>query len=133
MSVGYYLGYGHGFESAMDSVDDNGGVSSRDSGIRGMVLIGPTCPVVQNPPEDSCNDRPYQARLAVTTPDGSRVISEFSSDMDGIFNIPLLPGEYAVRSAVATNVLPYCSSRDAIIVGPTGYTETTIYCDSGIR
>lgn len=107
-------------------------IPSTSSGIRGMVLIGPTCPVEMYPPDPKCADRPYQTRLAVTTVDGERVIKEFSSDASGKFSVAVSPGQYAIRSAAAANVLPYCAS-DTIRVIAGKYTEAAVSCDSGIR
>jgi hypothetical protein len=103
------------------------------SGIRGMVLLGPTCPVVTDPPDPKCADRPYATSLVVTTSDQSTVIKELQSDDTGNFSVEVDPGEYAIRSAAASNVLPYCSSGEVIKVNAGAYTETTVQCDTGIR
>lgn len=102
------------------------------SGISGSVLLGPICPVVMNPPDPQCADRPFETRLAVTTPDGTRVIKEFSSDASGKFKVDVLPGEYAIRSAAAANILPYCSSNIVKVVAGA-YTKAEVSCDTGIR
>jgi len=107
--------------------------SEQESGIRGAVLLGPTCPVVKEPPDEECADKPYETALVVTTPDQARVIKEFNSDVDGRFSVQVPPGEYAIRSSAAANVLPYCSTNDTVRVNINGYTETTVYCDTGIR
>ena len=103
------------------------------SGIRGMVLLGPTCPVIREPPDPDCADRPYATTLVVTTSDQSRVIKEFQSNDTGKFRVQVNPGEYAIRSTAASNILPYCSSSEVIKVNASAYTETTVHCDTGIR
>ena len=114
------------FEVAGDTLQGTGG-------IRGAVLLGPTCPVMREPPEPGCADKPYATRLAVTTADGARVVQEFTSDAQGTFSVSVPAGSYAIRSAVAANVLPYCSSRGTITVQGGAYAEETVYCDTGIR
>lgn len=104
-----------------------------DSGISGMVLLGPTCPVIKDPPDPDCADKPYATALVVTTSDQSRVIKEFRSDETGKFSVQVNPGEYAIRSAAASNILPYCSSSEVLKVNAIVYTETTVHCDTGIR
>jgi hypothetical protein len=99
-------------------------------GIKGIVLLGPHCPVVQA--GSPCPDTPFQTALVVTTPDGSRVIKEFSSDENGMFAVLLPPGEYAIRSPAGTT-LPYCTTQSSIIVSSGVLTEATVYCDTGIR
>lgn len=105
----------------------------QDSGISGMVLLGPTCPVIKDPPDEECADKPYATALVVTTHDQARVIKEFRSEETGKFSVQLAPGEYAIRSAAASNILPYCSSSEIIVVYAGQYTETTVFCDTGIR
>src|SRR3989344_268334 len=75
--------------------------------IIGRVLFGPTCPVVSDPPDSKCADKPYATSLVLTTPDGARVIKTFSSDAEGTFRVEAPPGHYAIRSATAANILPY--------------------------
>ena len=102
------------------------------SGITGTVLLGPTCPVVRNPPDPQCADKPYRTTLAVTTVDGARVVTTFTSDSNGTFSVQVPPGEYAIRSAAASNILPYCSDEH-VVVRASAYTTTTVRCDTGIR
>lgn len=105
----------------------------RESGISGMVLLGPTCPVMRDPPDPECADKPYATALVVTTSDQALVIKELRSEETGKFSVQVAPGEYAIRSAAASNILPYCSSSGTIKVNASVYTETTVYCDTGIR
>ncbi len=107
--------------------------TEQGSGITGTVLLGPTCPVVKEPPDEECADEPYETTLVVTTSDQARVIKEFHSDAGGKFSVQVPPGEYAIRSSAAANVLPYCSTSDNVNVSIGGYTETIVYCDTGIR
>ncbi len=159
-AIGYYVGYDHGFEKAVPPGDGGGIACTADaklcpdgsyvgrvspkcefaqcpnpsgtSGIRGVVLLGPACPVERVPPDPQCAEKKYATNLAVTTPEGAQVVKSFSSGSDGTFTVPLAPGEYTIRSAAAANVLPYCASN-AITVKANAYTETTVHCDTGIR
>jgi hypothetical protein len=100
--------------------------------ILGNVLLGPTCPVVMDPPDPQCADKPYQTSLAITTVDGARVLKEFSSREDGTFSVEMPPGEYAIRSAAVANILPYCQSAP-FTLAVNGYVEVAVSCDTGIR
>jgi hypothetical protein len=102
-------------------------------GIFGTVLLGPMCPVIENPPDPKCADKPYQTLLVVTTPDDSRVIKKFRSNGNGMFRVNLAPGQYVIRSEAAAGSLPYCSTSETIQVAANRYTEVVIHCDSGIR
>src|SRR3989344_4512701 len=103
------------------------------SGITGQALLGPVCPVVSYPSDERCNDQPYETTLVVTTADGAKEIKRFTTDVEGKFIVDLPAGEYAIRSAVAANILPYCSSNDFFTVKSGSYTEVPVSCDTGIR
>lgn len=106
----------------------------QESGISGMVLLGPTCPVMRDPPEVQCADKLFKTSLVLTTPDGVRVIKEFSSDVGGKFKVSIPPGEYAIWSAAAAHTLPYCSSNGTIkVVDSEKYASVVVHCDTGIR
>ena len=122
---------GTGDPSGADTREDGG--PGRLGAIEGSVLLGPICPVVNDPPDPDCADRPYGTRLVVTTADQSSVIKEFASDSLGRFRVEVAPGEYAIRSAAAANVLPFCASSETISVSPNASTSVTVYCDTGIR
>ncbi len=103
------------------------------SGIKGTVLLGPTCPVMRDPPDTQCADKRYKTNLAVTTVSGTKIIKAFSSDANGNFEVEAEPGNYEIRSASGANIFPHCSTNGAIVVKAGSYTTTTIYCDTGIR
>ena len=103
------------------------------SGIMGTVLLGPTCPVMRNPPDPQCADKPYSTALVVTTLDGTQVVTQFNSDGYGKFKVNLPPGEYAVRSSATTNIYPRCGSNEIMSVKTGMFTNATISCDTGIR
>jgi hypothetical protein len=107
------------------------GVSAPDGqGIRGLVLLGPNCPVEQE--GVPCPDSPYQVELTVTNPEGTRVVKTFSSLADGTFEVTLPAGEYAIRST-APGGFPYCATDQPVMVSAGRMTETTVFCDTGIR
>lgn len=104
-----------------------------NSGISGVVLLGPTCPVMRNPPDPACADRLYATNLILTTKDSSQAIKEFRSDANGNFMVEIAPGDYMIQKAPSTNMLPRCSSNEIIQVVSDQFASTTIFCDSGIR
>ena len=99
-------------------------------GIRGTVLLGPNCPVVQE--GEPCPDTLYQTELVVTSADGMREIKRFSSDANGEFEVNLAVGSYAIRSP-NPGELPYCSTNEPFSVKTGSMTEVTVFCDTGIR
>ncbi|MDB5259052.1 MAG: protein of unknown function with transrane region [Candidatus Taylorbacteria bacterium] len=106
--------------------------SSATSGISGTVLLGPSCPVMRDPPEAQCADKPYATSLVAMTPDETHIIAEFKSDAQGKFTVRIPPGEYAIRSAASGNMYPRCSSG-TVNVKAGMFADTTVSCDTGIR
>ncbi|MEK7109155.1 MAG: hypothetical protein AAB919_01855, partial [Patescibacteria group bacterium] len=64
--------------------------------------------------------------------DPGRTIATVQSDARGAFQISLPPGEYVVHAGSSGMSLPRCADATAT-VGPAGYTQVSISCDTGIR
>ncbi len=100
-----------------------------DSGVRGTVTIGPTCPVERIPPDPNCADRAYQTNFIITS--GGTPVAEVSSNAQGKFEKALPPGSYSITPA-RQNTLPRGSSQDFVVL-PGQFTNIEIQFDSGIR
>jgi hypothetical protein len=103
--------------------------SPADSGIRGTVLSGPSCPVVTA--ESPCPDRPWQGTVRATASDGS-VAGEATTDQDGGFQLPLFPGSYVV-AAVTPDGGPPTAKPQRVTVTDHTYAHVQLTVDSGIR
>jgi len=99
-----------------------------DSGLRGQVLYGPTCPVQR--PGQTC-ERPYQAIIVVTRAGTRGVIARVGTSADGRFTVRLLAGRYLVK-ATGRTAYPRLWSR-AVSVTAHRFTLLTVRLDSGIR
>ena len=99
-----------------------------NSGIEGQVFIGPMCPVVQVGQE--CPDEPYQAILTVNNSKGERIV-QVQTDENGLFKIPLEPGEYILHPE-SPNVMPFAAEQ-TVFVEDGMYTKVIVAYDSGIR
>lgn len=102
------------------------------SGIRGSVLLGPTCP---NPPSVGPEGQvpcltPYAAELVVLDSEG-KVITRVTSGADGTFQVDVPPGEYVVTPA--TNDSYPIAQPVSVQVVPGNYAEVQINYDTGIR
>ncbi len=126
-----------GTTTATSSIDTGststggGGILPYHSGVRGVVLLGPTCPVMRMPPEPQCADKPYQTMVSVSRAGATSVFAQMETGADGAFSFALPPGAY-VLSAKGGAMLPRCASVQ-VSVAPEGYASTTISCDTGIR
>ena len=112
-------------------VADATGVQPHDSGIRGTVSLGPTCPVERDPPDPQCADKPYATKLSITRSGSSSAFATAQSASDGTFSIPVPPGSYTV-SAQSGTMLPRCAPV-SVSVTSTQYAVADISCDTGIR
>lgn len=99
-----------------------------DSGLRGQVLYGPTCPVER--PGAIC-ERPYQATLVVSRTASRGTVARVSTSADGHFTVPLRAGRYLV-TVTSHTAYPQSWSQKVSVTGHQ-FTSLTIRIDSGIR
>jgi hypothetical protein len=103
------------------------------SGIKGMVLLGPTCPVEQSPGDNNpvpCLT-PYVATMAVLDNEGVKVAT-ITSGADGKFQVNLPPGDYVVTPESGTDTYPIAQPQ-SVTVATGVYTEIQVNYDTGIR
>jgi len=102
-----------------------------DSGIEGVVLAGPQCPVEQ--PGSPCPDQPVSG-VSVQVAAGGRTVAEEQTGEDGRFSFAVSPGVYEV-AALATGDGPFlaCEAPQTVVVGPGEQAAIAIHCDTGIR
>jgi hypothetical protein len=117
--------------SASGTPPGDKGILPYKSGIKGTITLGPTCPVMRNPPDPQCADKPYLGLVSIyRASDMTHVIVSKKTNADGTFVVDIAPGDYIVGAG--ENTLPRCPQTVAR-VGPNVYTEITISCDTGIR
>lgn len=99
-----------------------------DSGIRGLVLYGPTCPVQR--PGQTCT-RPYRAWITIRREPAGTVSIRVRSGINGRFSARLVPGHYLLEPR---NGKPFPRARtQTVSVSPHRFSTVTIRFDSGIR
>ena len=99
-----------------------------DSGIRGRVLLGPTCPVETQ--ASPCPDKPIAAQVVVSTTDGKQVAG-IRSKSDGTFTVAVSPGQYVMT---VTGLKGIQFAKPVTVSVPDGrFVEVTVSVDSGIR
>lgn len=113
------------------STTGNGGVLPYNSGIRGTVSLGPTCPVMRIPPDPQCADKPYAVAITVYRAGSQTPFIIGSSNASGAFELSLPPGSYTLSAGSGT-MLPRCAEVE-VTVSANKYISTAISCDTGIR
>lgn len=113
-------------------VEDIDPVAEVWGSISGTVMLGPTCPVMREPPDPDCADRPYSGKFNLVKASNEQIVKTFNSDAQGKFSFAVTAGQYIIRP-VSVAIFPRCSESDVIKVGPSANTEVSISCDTGIR
>jgi len=108
-----------------------GGILPYNSGVRGTVLLGPTCPVERIPPDPACAEKPYATAIVVYHANSTMPFMLGNSDATGAFKFSLPPGDYTLKAG-GTSMLPRCNQID-VTVAANGYATADISCDTGIR
>lgn len=96
----------------------------------GTILLGPTCPVVKDPPDEACADKPVFGTFIVKDIAGVNEITRFSTQQDGGFSVSLPAGEYSIESETPLG-LGIQAHRIEVQANET--SEYTITFDTGIR
>jgi hypothetical protein len=104
--------------------------STPSSGVEGRVTEGPMCPGPVAIGETKCQDQPYQATISILDIN-HKPITQFQTDVSGLFKIPLSPGTYILHPESA-KVFPYAVDQ-SVIVTAGQFTQVTIMYDTGMR
>ena len=108
----------------------DGGDEASSSGVRGQVLLGPTCPVVQE--GSPCPDEPVGGVEVRALTDGE-AIAQTTSGGDGRFELELPPGRYTLEAVVGPDGPGMFGKPVAVTVTAGAFVEVVVPVDSGIR
>jgi hypothetical protein len=103
---------------------------SYDSGIVGIVLLGPTCAQSDYATASPCLT-PYAAQLVIVDGNGDKVAS-VASGPDGHFQITLPPGDYVVQPTPGPDGNPSGTPVPVTVVDGQ-YEQVEIDYDTGLR
>lgn len=99
-------------------------------GVGGRVAAGPVCPV-ETPGDPQCAARPV-AGATLTARSGDTVVATFSSDMSGLYRIPLPPGDYVLEATPVEGLMGTPAPMPFTVAG-TELTPLDVAYDTGIR
>jgi hypothetical protein len=102
-----------------------------DSGVRGTMTVGPTCPVESVPPDPACAPKPYMTIITAYPQNSSTSVAMGGPDPFGSYTIILPPGEY-ILVPKGGNPYPHCAPIETTVVAHA-FTALDLSCDSGIR
>ena len=99
------------------------------TGIRGVAMLGPACPVetVASP----CPDTPFRGDVMATASDGST--TTVTTNVQGRFTMDLREGTYVVIAVTPAGSGPPTPVPQTVRVETGAYTRVTLEVDTGIR
>jgi hypothetical protein len=103
-----------------------------DSGVRGRVTMGPTCPAETDPPDPRCAPAPYHGPVRIRTYPERRFVKKVTTRDDGRYRARLKPGRYVLHPRNGEHSYPMCESR-VVTVEAHRFTRAHLFCDTGIR
>lgn len=102
------------------------------TGIEGVALAGPVCPVETVPPDPDCAARPVAAATVVIRAARGAEVARSVTAADGSFFVELPAGAYVVEPQPAENLMGTPSAQDVTVVAGRVASVQLEY-DTGIR
>ncbi|MDH4334027.1 MAG: carboxypeptidase-like regulatory domain-containing protein [Chloroflexota bacterium] len=103
------------------------------TGVRGSVSAGPTCPVVTDPPDPACADRPVAGAVLVITDLDDVEIARVTSGANGEFSVDLPSGAYRLVPQSVDGLMGTAARMDFGVEAEGPPTELLVSYDTGIR
>ena len=109
------------------------GRPGRGAPITGVVTAGPVCPVVTDPPDPSCEDRPVAgAEIVVRNASGDEVARARSAD-DGTFSVSVAAGTYELVPQPVEGLMGTAAPVEVTVGEGAPAERIEISYDTGIR
>ena len=102
-----------------------------DSGVKGRITAGPTCPAERYPPDPNCAPRPVETTIKIKSLPERELVKKVHSGENGYFRARLAPGRYRLVPQ-PTYELMRCFSKD-VTVAKGSFARVQLGCDTGIR
>lgn len=103
--------------------------------LAGLVLAGPVCPVVTDPPDPACADRPVSGAVLVVRDLEAVEVARATSDADGAFSVDLPPGRYVVEPQPVDGLMGTAAPAEVTVAADADAVPEPIVImyDTGIR
>ena len=104
-----------------------------DQTITGIVTAGPACPVVTEPPDPACDDRPVAgAEIVIRNASGEEVAMARSAD-DGTFSVAVEAGRYELVPQPVEGLMGTAAPVEVTVADGAATEPIQIIYDTGIR
>ena len=111
-------------------------LSGRSGVLKGVITIGPLCPVQTDPPDPAClpTAETYKSYpVVVMTSDGKKKVVQLSPELNGSFSIELAAGSYLVVLENNQNGISRSNLPSLVSIMSNNETFLNIDIDTGIR
>ncbi len=125
--------YGVADDGSVHLISEDGDTLPDATGVRGIVTSGPSCPVVTNPPDPSCADKPVAGAVLVFRDASGSEVARVTSADDGTFVAELAPGGYQLVAQPREGLMGTPAPMDVGVEAGQPMTELTVSYDTGIR
>lgn len=98
-----------------------------------VALAGPTCPVVSDPPDPDCDDRPVDGAVIVVHDEGGGEVTSMTTDANGLASLTLPPGRYTLVPQAVEGLMGTPGPIEVTVVQGESGEPVTIPYDTGIR
>ena len=103
-------------------------------GIAGYALAGPVCPVVSDPPDPACNDRPVPGAVVIVRDANGTEVARATTGADGTYAIALGPGSYTVEAQPVEGLMGTPAPQPVEVPAGTAQpVQVDLAYDTGIR
>jgi hypothetical protein len=125
--------YAVGGDGGVSLLGETGDPLPDATGISGIVLAGPTCPVERDPPDPACADQPVGGAVLLVRDGSGAEVARVTSGADGTFAAELAPGLYRVVPQPVEGLLGTASEMDVEVEADQPRPALIILYDTGIR
>jgi hypothetical protein len=118
---------------SVELVKEDGDLLPDATGVRGRVTAGPTCPVVTDPPDPACAERPVSGAILVFTDANGAEVARVASQKDGSYAVELAPGSYHLTAQPMQGLMGTPAPIDVEVEAGQPILEVSVSYDTGIR
>lgn len=101
--------------------------------LRITALAGPTCPVVSDPPDPNCDDRPVDGAEIVVRDASGREVARIRTDDTGAASVALAPGRYVLEPQAVDGLMGTASPVEVAVEDGVPPEAVILSYDTGIR
>jgi hypothetical protein len=99
----------------------------------GRAVAGPTCPVVTEPPDPSCEDRPVAGAKIVVRDEAGEMVATAETAEDGTFSVSVAAGRYQLVPQPVEGLLGTAAPVEVVVPDEGMPEPVIIFYDTGIR